>query len=121
MGGSQFWCDLYLPASPFRLLDYFHHADCVVTDTFHGTIFSVINRKRFAVIPRKTNRNKLSSLLADLELQDQLLPDMAQLKDVISREIDYDRVEKILQTERVRTREYLRTQLGGAHEADKSL
>lgn len=113
MGGSQFWCDLYVPAAPFRLLDYFYHADCVVTDTFHGAIFSVINRKRFAVIPRQTNHSKLSSLLEDLGLQAQMLPDISCLETVISREIDYDRVEVILQTERDRTRTYLREQLTG--------
>ena len=121
VGGSQFWCDLYVPATPFRLLDYFYYADCVVTDTFHGAIFSVVNRKRFAVIPRQTNRNKLSSLLEDLGLQAQMLPDISCLETVISREIDYDRVERILQTERARTRAYLREQLGGTDEANQTL
>lgn len=120
VGGSQFWCDLYIPVSPFRLMDYFYYADCVITDTFHGAIFSVINRKRFAVIPRATNRNKLSSLLSDLELQDRLLPDIACLETVVSREVDYSRVEMILQEARGRTREYLRKQLGDTNEADKT-
>lgn len=113
MGGSQFWCDLYIPATPFRLLDYFRCADYVVTDTFHGAIFSVINQRKFAVIARKTNWNKITGLLQDLNLQDRQVSDITCLEQVLSDEIDYGAVEAILARERARTREYLKTQLGG--------
>lgn len=113
MGGSQFWCDLYIPASPFRLLDYFFFADYVVTDTFHGTIFSVINRRKFAVISRKTNWNKLTGLLRDLHLERRLIGRMEDLEAVLTEEIDYDEVESILDRERLRAREYLKKHLGG--------
>lgn len=113
MGGSQFWCDLYIPASPFRLLDYFFHADYVVTDTFHGAIFSVINRKKFAVIIRKTNCNKITSLLEDLGLSDRLLSDIGRMESILSEPIDYASVEAILEQERVCTREYLIKQMEG--------
>ena len=111
MGGSQFWCDLYIPATPFRLLDYFYHADYVMTDTFHGAVFSVINHKKFAVIVRKTNRGKITGLLNDLNLQDRQVADLTSLNQILAKDIDYDAVDKILAQERIRTREYLKTQL----------
>jgi len=113
MGGSQFWCDFYIPADPFRLLDYFCHADYVVTDTFHGCIFSVINHRKFAVIQRKTNSEKIKSLLEDLHLTSRQATDMSKLEKVLEAPIDYDRIEMILQRERARTREYLKEQLRG--------
>lgn len=113
MGGSQFWCDLYIPTSPFRLLDYFYHADYVVTDTFHGCIFSVINHRKFAVIQRQSNSRKIKSLLEDLDLTGRLVTDMASLEKVLEAPVDYDCVEAILQRERIRTREYLKEQLRG--------
>ena len=112
MGGSQFWCDLYIPASPMRMLDYFHYADYVVTDTFHGSIFSVINRKQFAVISRKTNAAKLQSLLEDLSLSDRMICKMEDLEHVLTSEIAYEQVDEILEKERYRTREYLKQCLG---------
>lgn len=120
MGGSQYWCDLYVPASPMRMLDWFAHADYVVTDTFHGTIFSVIHHRPFAVVTRRTNENKLMSLLEDLGLAQQRLPDMAQLPQVLAQEIRYDQVDAILDRERRRTLEYLKEQLHdgeGAHQS----
>lgn len=120
MGGSQFWCDLYLPASPMRMLDYFYHADAVVTDTFHGVVFSVINHKPFAVILRKTNQNKLDGLLADLGLTDRKLSAMPQLEDILSAKPDYDAVDAILGRERQRARAYLAKQLGVEHGTDEA-
>lgn len=111
MGGSQFWCDLYIPASPMRMLDWFAHADYVVTDTFHGTIFSVINRRRFAVLIRQSNANKLTCLLEDLSLSGQRVMAMEHLPDVLEHAPDYEAVDVLLARERTRAREYLKEQL----------
>lgn len=111
MGGSQFWCDRYIPTTPFRLMDYFYYADYVVTDTFHGVIFSVINQRKFAVIPRKTNWNKITSLLKDLELDNKLVTDLSSLEQILAGEINYAAVESILTNERERSRAYLKEQL----------
>ena len=118
VGGSQFWCDLYIPASPMRLLDWFAHADYVVTDTFHGVIFSVINRRKFAAIIRPSNQNKLSCLLAELGLTRRCVADMPRLGETLDSGIDYDAVDEILNRERKRARDYLKEQLTneqGAH------
>lgn len=114
MGGSQFWCDLYVPASPMRMLDWFTHADYVVTDTFHGTIFSVISHCRFAVLLRPSNANKLASLLEDLGLTEQRVRQMEMLPSILEREIDYLAVDERLAKERVRAKEYLKEQLRNA-------
>lgn len=41
------WCDICLPVSAFGFLGLMDSARAVVTDTFHGTVFSTIYRKRF--------------------------------------------------------------------------
>ena len=111
MGGSQFWCDMYIPATPFRLLDYFYYADYVITDTFHGAIFSVINQRKFVVISRDTNRPKLTSLLEDLSLSRRMIQNMKDLDCALMEEIDYQAVNNRLSVERKRTYAYLREQL----------
>lgn len=118
IGGTQTWCDLFIPMSPFRVLDYFYHADAVVTDTFHGAIFSVINRKRFAVITRNTNQNKIRGLLDDLGLGDREVQQMDQLKRILDEPINYEAVDSILERESERTREYLRTEMMRWQDAD---
>lgn len=111
MGGSQFWCDFYVPATPMRMLDWFAHAEYVLTDTFHGAIFSIINHRRFAVIIRESNCNKLSCLLTDLSLSERAVGNIGELPSVMNRAIDYARVDAILRQERIRAMNYLKEQL----------
>lgn len=111
IGGTQFWTDYYIPMSPLRVLDYFYYADYVITDTFHGTIFSVINHKKFASIIRKSNKNKMTNLLKDLGLENRRVDDVNRLGEILEQEIDYDSVDSFLEKERVRTREYLKRNL----------
>lgn len=111
VGGSQFWCDLYIPITPFRLMDYFYYADYVVTDTFHGTIFSVINQKKFAVLLRKTNTNKLTGLLQELHLECRQVASVADMEQILTKDIDYAAVESILTCKREEAKAYLQKQL----------
>ena len=50
VGMQQRWCSKNIAANAFELLAYVKNADCVVTDTFHGTVFSIKYNKRFVWI-----------------------------------------------------------------------
>lgn len=108
IGGSQFWCDIYIPVSPCRVLDWFAHAEYVVTDTFHGSIFSVITKRPFAALIRPSNENKMTCLLRDLALSDRRVKKVEQLAEILTTPIDYEKVESLLTAERERARKYLK-------------
>lgn len=108
LGGQQLWADKFVPLSPFNMLDYFYNAECVVTDTFHGTVFSIINHCRFAVLKRKSNRFKIDGVLKIFGLSEHLIADIGNLQDILEKEIDYNFVDSILEREGKRTREYLK-------------
>ena len=72
VGAPQMWINDYYPLTPFEALKAFAKASFVVTDTFHGTIFSYKYSKRFAIIVRDSNRNKLMDLIDRLKLGDHL-------------------------------------------------
>lgn len=111
VGAPQFWCDKFLIVSPLEVLDYFYHADCVVTDTFHGSIFSIINKCNFVTILRKSNENKLGGLLKQLKLEDRIVDDVDNLPEMLEKNIDYSKVDEILDKERIRARKYLVEQI----------
>lgn len=113
LGGKQTFCD-NIVCKPMELLAYFRHAELIITDTFHGTIFSVITESNFATIVRygeDGNENKLTCLLKQLGLSDRILSDIEKIDDVVSRTIDYESVRKIRKEEHNKTMEYLRSQL----------
>lgn len=116
--GKQTFCDKHMYCKPLEVLSYFKHADYVITDTFHGTIFSVINHKQFATIVRSDeaangygNQEKLSSLLEKLKLEGRSVKDLKQLSTILKTQIDYRDTDEVIQEERIRTQIYLKKQL----------
>ena len=81
-----------------------------MTDTFHGSIFSIINNCKFATILRKSNENKLGGLLRELGLEDRIVDSVDNLSEILEKNIDYAKISTLLEKERVRTREYLTEQ-----------
>lgn len=113
-GGIQGCCDEFIDCSPFELLAYFRDAEAIVTDTFHGTIFSIINNRPFGTLIRKSkgieygNEEKLAFLLEKFGLLDKKINKPEEIKKIISTNVEWDAVNHILLTERKKTEEYLR-------------
>lgn len=76
-------------------LSGFRDADFVVTDSFHGTIFSIVFRKPFlSIVNQARGADRFTSLLGRLGLQDRMVSeDSAEdLAALIARPIDFDAV-----------------------------
>lgn len=111
LGMQQDWCDInYLP-EPFELLGLIKGASFVVTDTFHGTIFSIKFQKQFVSIVRESNYQKLSDLLNTFKLENRRLNNMNQLEEVLVSEYDKELVKKRIEEERRHTRAYFEEHL----------
>lgn len=109
------WCDeAIVPKTPFDVLRWFKGANYIVTDTFHGTIFSIITHRPFCALLRETNKQKLGSLLEQLSLGGQRITskEIGSIKSVLCNHIDYENVETILQLEREKAVYYIKSQLG---------
>ncbi len=90
------WCDKNITCNPKDWFEYFAKAECVLTDTFHGTVSSICNHAKFATFIRKSiNAGKLSYLLQDMDLTDRELKEISEseLERVLSLNIDYDHVD----------------------------
>ena len=111
IGGVQDACDKFIDCNPFEVIAYFQHADCVVTDTFHGTILSVITHRQFVSVVRSAgygNSEKMTDLLSRLGMGNRLLTDLTNMESKISDHIDYNQVDKKIFLERDRTYGYLK-------------
>ena len=111
IGSFQPWTDVKIAASPFELLGYMKNAEYVVTDTFHGTIFSIILKKQFATLVRQSNEQKLNDLLRRFDLQTRQLTQLDRLEDILTAPVDFQLYEKVKSDERKRSLNYLRNAL----------
>lgn len=107
VGQPQGWCRSCPVLGSFAVLSYFRAAEAIVTDTFHGTVFSILSNRPFAVMVRDSNRNKLQGLLKQFSLADRQVTDRRGVEDVLSDPIDYARVNACLAAERKRAAAYL--------------
>lgn len=89
------WCDRNINVDPIGLLNYFASAACVVTDTFHGSVMSILNGCNLAVRTRG-NGNKLCNLLAEYGLTDRILSPSRPLGQILSEQADYADIQRVL-------------------------
>ena len=97
--------------SPLEMLSYFSHANFVITDTFHGTVFSIKTKRRFTTIVRKDNNNKLADLLDQFELTNRRMYEINEmtLQEMYDQPIEYEKADRFIQDEKQKALEYLRT------------
>ena len=117
LNAKQVFGDEFVLCRPDEILGYFSKANYVVTDTFHGTIFSVLYHKPIAVFCRLdcqcdySNENKLLDLLDRLGLKNQLVTDSHDLYQVLKNRIDYEWIDQIRAVEYEKAISYLRKEI----------
>lgn len=86
----------YLLPSPERWLAAFRDAEFVVTDSFHGAVFSIIFNKPFVVVMNKERgAARFTSLLKMFGLEDRLIHSSDDIKEHHFDDIDWSRVDSI--------------------------
>ena len=80
----------------------FDEADFIITDSFHGTVFSILHHKPFYVIGNTKRGNaRMETLLSIFELQDRLIEvGSSQNIDYDLKAINWTKVENILNAKR---------------------
>lgn len=119
LGTYHKWCDRNIVCSAEAWYAYFKDADCVVTDTFHGSVTAMKNHCNVAVFIRESiNAFKLRSLLAETGLSDRTLNAVStdELERVLSTPIDYADVDARIQAMAERSGNYLTDALEKLHE-----
>ena len=118
IGGIQKCADRFEVCSPFEVLAYFRNAEEVITDTFHGSIFSVITHRPFTTLIRKSvgnsygNEEKLSDLLNRLGLTERMTTKVEETEHINQQPIDYEKVDDVLQKQREIAKAYLCQSIG---------
>lgn len=91
------WCNGSISCSPLDFCAVLEKAAFVVTGTFHGSIFSVLNHKQFVSIPYSPKTTDLlSSLDLDARVINQEQMDVKRLAAALEAPIDYAAVDAVL-------------------------
>lgn len=76
--------------SPLDFLNFFKYASYIVTESFHGTAFSLIFEKPFVCVSNRTNDERLNNILTLVGLKDRYMK-LGELQTFdLKQEIDYE-------------------------------
>lgn len=80
--------------TPFEFLTLIKNAELVLTNSFHGTVFSLIFNKNFYNLENSSNSKRTENLLNIFKITDRIIKSNDNVKDIISKAeaIDYERI-----------------------------
>lgn len=99
---------------PSQWLRGFKDADFVITDSFHGTVFSILYNKPFVTLGNeKRGMSRFSSLLRMFGLERRLVRDLSldTMKRLLEQSFDWPRVNAVLDRERGKALSFLKDNL----------
>ena len=100
----------YIYPSMYQWLRGFRDAEFIITDSFHGTVFSIIFQKQFIVLGNEhRGLARFLSLLDALGLSDRLVTtqNRDQIIKIVNKRIVYSEVDKLLEIERGKSKRFL--------------
>ncbi len=110
-GSYRKWAHVNTIYNPATFLSYFRNAGYVVTNTYHGTIFSIIYKKNFICYGQE--KNKVRDLLESLMLTDQFINHKERILDKLAKAPDYENAYRILEERKYVSIDYLLKSIEG--------
>lgn len=96
-----------------EFVNHIRNARYVFTDSFHGTLFSIINHKEFVTFYRTKHSNKdsrnsrIDDFLEALQLDHRIVKNNVDLSEIVANAIDYGNVDIKVSEMRKTGREFL--------------
>lgn len=100
-------CSLY-KTGPIEFINAFKNAEYIITNSFHGLVFSIIFEKMFNVVLPKERGGRLKDLLTLTCLDNRILKDCSDVTECINNKIDYLKVKELLNTQKEKSIEFLK-------------
>lgn len=106
--------ELFKYPCPSQWLKGFQDAEFVITDSFHGTVFSILYNKPFIALGNeRRGMSRFTSLLKMFGLQDRLVLDLKAdgATELLEQSVDWQQVNEILGREREKAMNFLKDNL----------
>lgn len=102
----------FLLSDPLDFVNLIKHAAFVLTDSFHGSLFSILYKRQFVVtkrshIGRVAQTTRITSLLSLFGLERQYCEKSYEILDALRTPIDYTLAADILLKEQIKSKSFL--------------
>ena len=112
MGRKTNRCKVVKDAGPLEFLGYMAHADLVITDSFHATVFAIImGAKNFFSYISPTNKrgSRITTLLSNFNVPDHIIAQdlSTTYTDMVQKPIDVNAIYEIAKQQQQKSGTYL--------------
>lgn len=102
---------VFLQASPEDFISLIKQARCVISNSFHGTVFSIIYHRDFFVVEREDGLNdRMQDLLCQCGIQGKIV-NQKTVDSQLNNEIDYNEVDRRIEKLIKESKDFLRDSL----------
>lgn len=105
LGKSFRWCDEQVIISVENFVSYYSQAAFVITNTFHGNVFSILFNRQFICAP--CEKKKVIELLAEMGLEQRRISTKDDFVNTSNEQIEYTNVNNKIQGVREKSKSYL--------------
>lgn len=95
---------------PREFLWYIKNAEYVVTNSFHGTVFSLLYHKPFYTYIVKSMASRITNLLSSVKLEDRIIRGYKNICDV-TKYVDFTAADEYIKSGRLYAEQYLKNAL----------
>lgn len=106
---ENYFCEQISNAGPDEFLTLIKNAKAVVSNSFHGTLFSILFKKEFYTVPMLNRNSRMKSLLKIVCMEDRLIEEFEDLEKI--KEQDFERAYLELEKEKRKSRDFLKRAL----------
>lgn len=105
-------CERLYDIGPKEFIRLFMDAEYVFTDSFHGSVFSILFKKNFIVFERDKNNkvsknSRLYDLLEKFNLSNRLVRTVEQFDAIVKENVNFENVYELLQKYRRESKAFL--------------
>ncbi len=112
LGQREDWINLEIKGGPSEFVGFFQKADYVVTNSFHGMVFSVLMEKKFLVFGHSNKNARMENFLEKIDLKSRLVEKgRMPAEEEMLREIEWSRAGELIEKERRHSMDYIKSML----------
>lgn len=102
---ENYFCEQISDASPQEYLTLIKNANAIITNSFHGTVFSIIFEKEFYTITRLNRNSRMENILDIVDMRDRLITEIEEVDHI--KEQDYNKAKENLKKEVDKSKRFL--------------
>ena len=93
---------------PEDFLYLFNRADFIITNSFHGTVFSILFEKRNIIVPNTIKPYRMIDLMKKLEISERIITNKTEITEHLLNEFpDYQTANELLRLEKEKSIRFL--------------